>query len=121
MIGFGDPTIGNAPPARCAEMQVAALRAAPDGGARLTDAGAVPLADVDWLAALPRLPDPSGARSRPNRRLNLFAGMRPARTGRRVLIFANTACIPAISRSGVPSRVRTRPEPNASVPTRSRF
>ncbi|MFC4669828.1 CHAT domain-containing protein [Seohaeicola nanhaiensis] len=59
MVGFGDPVIGHAPPARCGDIAVAALRAAPSGGAVLHAAAAraVPLADVTWLAALPRLPD----------------------------------------------------------------
>lgn len=57
MIGFGDPVIGAAPPARCDGFEVAALRSAAGGGPVLADAGAVPLADVQWLAGLSRLPD----------------------------------------------------------------
>lgn len=59
MAGFGDPVLGIAAPVRCGDIPVAALRAAPSDGLRLSPAepGAVPLANVDWLATLPALPD----------------------------------------------------------------
>lgn len=59
MAGFGDPLIGSAPPARCDDFDIAALRAAPLAGSAFADTapGAIPLADVAWLASLPRLPD----------------------------------------------------------------
>lgn len=60
MLGIGDPVIGDSGPMDCDTVQLAALRGMPPMGSalakeNLTDA--VPLADIEYLSTLPRLPD----------------------------------------------------------------
>ncbi|MCB1335599.1 MAG: CHAT domain-containing protein [Roseivivax sp.] len=128
MIGFADPVIGNPASVNCAAIAAGATRAlppdtAPQFGA-VTDG--IPLADVGFLARLPRLPDSACevqaiARGFPDKGTALLTGAAATETevkaldaagtlgGYDVLIFATHGLMAGESGAAAPGLVLTPP------------